>query len=557
MSNEKVSIVPQILEKTASRIPDRIAMMVFDGSGGSTELTYSELLQKVRKLASFLKHAGFKKGQHIAVLGKNSPEWAITYFAIQTVGCVTIPLDPALRPQELRYIIRHSDAAAIFNNERFTAPLREENGFESIKQYNLEDIWKIMESEIEILPSFSNQDADLPASIIYTSGTTGSPKGVVLSHRNIIGDIDGMKKRVDLFSEDTFISVLPIHHSFEGTCGFLTPISIGSGICYARALRAKEILEDIQASNATIILGVPLLFDKIYKGIIKGVNKKGGIAKLAFGSVMGVTKLLDGTISRRAGIKTMKVFRKKAGFGNLRLMISGGAAIRPEIVDFFNYFGVTCLQGYGLSETSPVLAASPTTSKKSASVGPAISGVQLKIDLPNQDGVGEILARGVPVFQGYYKNPEATRDAFTPDGWFKTGDLGKIDDEGFLFISGRAKDVIVTAAGKNVYPDEIEEKINASKLVTESIIIGVKHANSEEPFAIIVPDLDGLDKYFSKKWTDDDVEKVMKELIEKVNNQIAPYKRIKGFKIQQEEFPKTSTKKIKRYLYYGKGIRID
>ncbi len=557
MPDTEARIIPQLLELSAKRFPSKAALMVNDGEGGCLKIKYEELQEKVLKLSSFIQRAGYKFGQHIAVLGKNSPEWATTYLAIQTAGCITIPLDPALRPQELRYIIRHSDAVAVLCDARFSAPLREGNNLGDVHFYDLEDIWKIADGKSAPLPPRYEKNPEATASIIYTSGTTGSPKGVILTHQNIISDVRAMKKRIDLFPEDTFISVLPLHHCFEGTCGFLTPISIGSGVCYARALRAKEILEDIQASGATIILGVPLLFDKIYSGIVKGVEKKGAIAKVAFESFMGVTKLLDSTISSRSGVKTMRPFRKKAGFGNLRLMISGGAAISPEVVDFFNHFGVTCLQGYGLSETSPVLAVNPTTSRKSASVGPPLEGVQIKIDSPNSEGIGEILAKGAPVFNGYYKNPAATKEAFTPDGWFKTGDLGWLDKEGYLFISGRAKDIIVTAAGKNVYPDEIEEKINSSTLVMESIVIGAKRGNDEVPFAIIVPDLDAVDKHFSGKWTDEQLEKAIRELVERVNGEIAQYKRIKGFKLQQEEFPKTSTKKIKRYLYHGEGFKVE
>ena len=549
MSDFEIKIVPHFLQRSAAAYPKKNALMVNEGDGHLREISYEKLLENVQKLASFLQREGYNRGDHIALLGKNSPEWGTTYLAIQSAGCVVIPLDSALRPQELRHIIRHSGTKAIFYDSRFAEPLHEENGLESLRCYTLEEIGKLIDREKSPLPMRLPESDETTAEIIYTSGTTGSPKGVVLTHRNLVRDVEGMKKSIELLPEDTFISVLPMHHCFEGTGGFLLPLSIGCGICYARALRAKEILEDIRASNATVILGVPLLFDKIHKGILKGVGKKGFVAKSAFSSIMDLTKLLDSTVSMRSGKTLMKAFRKKAGFGNLRLMVSGGAAIKLDVIEFFNHFGMVCVQGYGLSETSPVLAVNIVESKRFASVGPAIEGVQIKIDSPNSDGVGEILAKGAPIFEEYYKNPDATKKVFTADGWFKTGDLGRLDEEGYLYIVGRAKDVIVTSAGKNVYPDELEEKINSSPLVLESLVIGVTHDDSEEPFAIIVPDSDGLDSHFEGKWNDDDMEDAFKELIERVNKQIAPYKRIKGFKIQWEEFPKTSTKKIKRYLY--------
>ena len=556
MLDFKNKLIPHLLEESASRYPKRTALMVHRGNGDLREISYEKLLENVRKLASFIQRSGFRAGDHIALLGSNSPEWATAYFSILSAECVVIPLDSTQRLKEIRHIVRHSEAKGIFYDSRFACPLHEENGLNYLKEYLLDDILKYIEGEKNPLPPRYPDTDESPAAIIYTSGTTGSAKGVVLTHRNIVSDVVGIAKSVEILPADNFISVLPLHHCFEGTGGFLAPISIGCGICYARTLRAKEILEDIQASGATVILGVPLLFDKIHKGIVRGVGKKGFLVKAAFGSAIGLTKVLDGTISMRSGKALMKTFRKKAGFGNLRMMVSGGAAIKSDVIEFFNRFGVICIQGYGLSETSPVLTLNHVDTKKFGSVGPAIEGVRLKIDSPNSESIGEILAKGLPVFNGYYKNPDATNEAFNSEGWFRTGDLGRLDKDGFLYIVGRIKDVIVTSAGKNIYPEELEEKIDASRFVMESLVIGVTRGDNEEPFAIVVPDYEGLDSHFDGKWTDKDVERIFRELIESVNMQIAPYKRIKGFKVQQEEFQKTSTKKIKRYLYDIDEIRV-
>jgi len=238
-------------------------------------------------------------------------------------------------------------------------------------------------------------------------------------------------------------------------------------------------------------------------------------------------------------------------------MISGGAAIRPEIVEFFNHLGITFVQGYGLTETSPVIAVNPPDRNKPSSVGPAIAGVELKIGNPDENGVGEILVRGNPVFLQYYKNEEATREAFTEDGWFRTGDLGKIDDDGYLYILGRAKNLIVTKGGKNVYPEEIEEKINESEFVLESMVIGVRRGGAEEPFAIIVPNYDVIDEKISAGISDEQLQNLFRQIVDDVNRRMASYKRIKGFRIQSEEFPKTSTKKIKRYMFTGDEIDVN
>ncbi len=551
-------LIPQLLENTAERLPERVALMVNNGDGTLYTLTYSQFQSRVKKLSSFIQKAGFASGEHIAVLGKNSPDWAIAYLAVQTAGCIVIPLDAAMRPQELRHIIRHSDAKAIFMDSKFMYVIKEgdEEFLPDLTYFQLDNIESLIKTEDEPLHPRYSDDDNITAAIIYTSGTTGSPKGVVLSHKNIIADIIGMMPIIPFTEKDNFLSVLPIHHAFENTCGFLTPIAIGCGICYARALRAKEILEDIAASNATVMLGVPLLFDKFYKGILKGVKKKGAAAKTVFGTIIGITKALDGIFKGHSGKVLMRAFRKKAGFGNMWLMISGGAAIRPEVVHFFNHFGIICIQGYGLSETSPVLAVNPPFKNKAASVGPPVAGIDIRIGNRNEDEVGEIQAIGASVFQKYYKNPEATDEAFTEDGWFKTGDLGFIDTDGYVTICGREKNLIVTGGGKNVYPEEIEDVLNSTQFILESIVIGMESGSGEEPFAIIVPDFDAVDAHFEGNWSNEKIERLLKQTIEDVNKKIALYKRIKGFKIQEDEFPKTSTKKIKRYIFSGKEIQV-
>ena len=551
--------IPELLFDSAERMRDRPALMVNRGDGTLDVKTYSQLREDVIRLSSFIQRTGFKAGDHIALLGNNSMEWATAYFAIQAAGCVVVPLDAAQKPIELRHIIHHSDSVAIFLAQKYNSVLSDESGdhFPQLPRFALEHINTLIKTEENPLSPRLPDDENFPAVIIYTSGTTGSPKGVVLTHRNIISDIAALVPMFPFTQADNFLSVLPVHHAFEATGGFLAPIAIGCGICYARALRAKEILEDISACDATIMLGVPLLFEKFYSGILRAVEKKGKVAKSVFGTAMRITGLLDSMFGGRAGKAINRKFRQKAGFKNMWLMISGGAAIRPEIVEFFNHLGITFVQGYGLTETSPVIAVNPPDRNKPSSVGPAIAGVELKIGNPDENGVGEILVRGNPVFLQYYKNEEATREAFTEDGWFRTGDLGKIDDDGYLYILGRAKNLIVTKGGKNVYPEEIEEKINESEFVLESMVIGVRRGGAEEPFAIIVPNYDVIDEKISAGISDEQLQNLFRQIVDDVNRRMASYKRIKGFRIQSEEFPKTSTKKIKRYMFTGDEINVN
>ncbi len=544
----KQKTIPAVIDEAAEKFPDTKALMFNRGDGKLFYLTYSAMKDRIVRLSSWMQRKNWPRGSHIAILGQNSVEWATTYLAIQYAGLTAVPIDAGLRLQEIRHILRHSEAKALFISRKHAGTLLSSNELQiDIPNTILEDTPELAEKEQQPLPPRPVKDPDKPASIIYTSGTTGSPKGVVLTHRNIVSDIADVLQIVEILHEDVFLSVLPIHHSFEGTAGFLLPLATGSGICYARALRSKEILEDIEAANVTIMLGVPLLFEKFYSGIKKGVEKKGRIAQTIFGGTMALSNTISRLFNVNASKAAMKPFREKAGFGRMRLMISGGAAIRPEVVEFFNQFGITCIQGYGLSETSPVICVNRLEDNNPRSVGPALPSVKIRID---GEDVGEIQAKGPVVFSEYFKNPKATKEAFTKDGWFKTGDLGRIDEHGHVYIVGRAKNIIVTDGGKNVQPEEIEDKINNSPLVSECLIVGKKTGRGgEEPYAVIVPDFDALDARFGSGLDEEEMRKHFKKIIDEVNNIIAPYKRIKGFKIQYEEFPKTSTRKIKRYLF--------
>ena len=393
--------ISEMLIDTSNKFPNRPALMVNLGNGKLRSLTYSEFVENAKILSSFIQNSGYEPGVHIALLGKNSIEWAIAYFAILMAGCVVVPIDAMLQPQEINHIIHHSDVVAIFISQNIHNSLHaDEKTMIDIQYYDLESISTYIDDDSETLPyRITHSDTDT-AVIIYTSGTTGSPKGVVLSHKNIISDIYGFLSRFDFIVDEVFLSVLPCHHSFEATAGFLTPIALGCGICYARFLRSKEILEDLEISRASVMIGVPLLFEKFYSGIRRGVRKKNVIVRIIFGSVIKFNQLFNSVTSLNIGSSTMKLFRNKTGFGNMKLMVSGGAAIRTEVVAFFNLFGIPLIQGYGLSETSPVLSANLYNRNKYASIGTAIHGAELKIDAPDGER-GELLARGPMVFEQY------------------------------------------------------------------------------------------------------------------------------------------------------------
>ncbi len=558
LTKSRLDLIPKLLQNSAANFPNKPALARNDGSGNLITLSYGDFWSRAVKIASFLRRSGFGHGDNIALVGQNSFEWSIAYFAIQCSGCTVVPLDSMQKPAELRHIVRHSSAKALFYDAKFKAIIEDEEEllFPELPSFDLKKLDGIARAEAS--PSHPHLDYpdSTPAVIIYTSGTTGSPKGVVLTHKNILANLADILRRINFSEKDTFLSVLPAHHAFEATCGFLTPITMGCTVCFSRVLRAKELLEDIATADATLMVGVPMLFEKFHAGIIKGVEKKGFVARQLFGSAMGASKLIDGVFGGHAGKLLMKPFRRKAGFGKMRLMVSGGAAVKPEVVRFFNNFGISFLQGYGLSETSPVLSANPEGKNKPETVGPPLESVTVRIANPDANGIGEIQARGASIFGGYYKNPSASDEAFTNDGWFRTGDLGFLDSEGYITIAGREKNLIVTAGGKNVYPEEIEEKLSCSPFVLECLIIGQQRDADEEVFAIIVPNFDALDEFYHTSLSDSALEGIFKEIVEKVNSSMASYKRIRGFRLQQEEFPKTSTKKIKRYLFSGKKISL-
>jgi long-chain acyl-CoA synthetase len=315
----------------------------------------------------------------------------------------------------------------------------------------------------EVLP-------DDVAVIIYTSGTTGKSKGVMLTHKNILSDVWGTKEALELFPEDNFLSVLPLHHTLECTAGFIIPLSSGSRVTYARSLKSKEILEDIKNAGATLLIGVPLLYEKLFTGLRKNIQKKSFFARTSFNLCFNFVKIFKKLTGINLGKAIFKNLREKAGLSCIRMLISGAAPLPTVIPECFDLLGIKFLQGYGLTESSPVLTLSPYSKPKYSSVGKSIPGAELKIFDSDKNGVGEILAKGDMVMKGYYNNPQET-DKILKNGWLCTGDLGWKDREGYYYIAGRKKNVIVSSAGKNIYPEEIENQLLQSPFILEALVL--------------------------------------------------------------------------------------
>lgn len=549
----------EMLRRSMERNPAHVAMRIFRNERYE-EFSYDDLSDRVDALAAGLLRLGIAPKSHVSMLGENRPEWGMAYLAVHRAGSICVPLDSLQKLSEFRHIITDASVAAVIVSERYLADIlevREKSDqpliiicMDETSRENVYSLTDVMTGGVPASwPEVSLSDL---AAIIYTSGTTGQSKGVMLSQRNIVEDTACSYQMLEFGAGDNFLSVLPLHHTFECTCGFLLPLYAGATITYARSLKSRDIIDDIKNTGVTLMLGVPLLFEKMMEGIQRKLSQAPPSKKVLLGALFGIEKL-GNRFGMKLGHSLFKSLRDKAGLSTVRIFFSGGAALPPHVAVWFASLGLPLSQGYGLTETSPVTHVN-TDPDFPASVGRALACVQTRIDRPGPDGHGEICLKGPMVMQGYYKNEEATRAAIDPDGWFHTGDIGYVDDTGRLYISGRQKNVIITASGKNVYPEEVEFHINQSPWVLESLVIGkpIGETTSEDVYAMIVPNYEYFDEQGqlrANKYTEQEIEEAVRREVEQAVGNIAEYKRPKKFEVRSEEFEKTSTKKIKRFLY--------
>ncbi len=555
--------IKELIERSARIYADLPALTAREKSGDRT-INYKALLEEVKGLAATLRAFGLKKGERVAILGPNSPEWAKAYLATIYAGGINVPIDSLLSDNEKGQLIARANVKIAFVASRFLDVILDlPKGFPSPTKIICLD-WNERPIHNNVIPikeaisknksqksSFPDVKPDDIAAIIFTSGTTGVPKGVLLSNWNITSDCIACSWAVDI-GRERFLSVLPMHHTFECTAGFLLPLLCGSHITYARSLKSKYILEDLKACKATVMLGVPLLFQKMQEGIERAMEKAPFSKKLILKGLWNAVLAAEKTGNKNLGKILFKSVRRKAGLDHIRYFVSGGAPLPYYVPVFFRRLGVDMLQGYGLTETSPVLTINPLEAPRNESVGKPLPGVRVKVLDPDKDGVGELAFKGPMIMKGYLNDEKATKEVLDEKGWLKTGDLGFIDSDGYVYVCGRAKNLIVTAAGKNVYPEEIETILNKSEFILESMVYGKRSESTggEDVWAIIVPDFEALGQKQPKATLDDDLlKKIIEKEIKKVNRDLASYKRIKHFDIVNEELPKTSTKKIKRHLF--------
>jgi len=523
-------------------------------------MTYDQVGQKVAVLMQALKIRGIGKGDRIALLSENSPDWCIVYLATTVMGAIIVPILPDFHKSEVHHIIRNSGAKGLFVSSKFSHKVAElhlrdlevivamesrDLDLENVEYENLSELYSgraPRRAKKEGKESDYALGEDDLMEILYTSGTTGHSKGVMLTHKNIISNALAALNAIDITEKDKLLTILPMPHSYPCTCGFVAPFAAGAKIYFIKGLpTAQSILPAVEVIKPTIILSVPLIMEKIYKKkVVTEINAK------KFSKALYSVPPMKRVVNMIAGKKLYKAFG-----GELRFMVFGGAATPPDVEEFLAEGGFPYTTGYGLTETSPLLTVNPIGKVKQQSAGTIVPGVQIKILDPDPEtGVGEIVAKGPNVMRGYYRNEEATRKTFTDDGWLITGDRGIIDGDGYLFIKGRSKNIIVGPSGENIYPEEIEFHLAQNPMVLESLV----YEAGGRVVARVYLDYDALEQEYHLSTLDgSEAKKIVENLLEQirkdVNSSVAAYSRVHRIIEQPEEFEKTPTKKIKRYLY--------
>jgi long-chain acyl-CoA synthetase len=553
-----IESIQEMVIGSARRYGNKLALEDFNETPIS-KVSYNSLLENVLRFGAALRNLGIQERDHVAVIGENRVQWSISYLTAMAFNFVVVPVDKNLGVNEILNILHESEASAIVFSEAFEPMLREKRqSLKHLKHYismglkKHEDGFHSMTELINRSPGIElsklpHINPDEMAVIIFTSGTLGRAKGVMLSQKNLASNLMDMVSLFGgIFPEDKFLSILPMHHTYECTCGMLCPLFGGASIHYARSL--KTIVEDLQKSKATILLGIPLLYDKMFKAIYRGIKEKKLIAPI-IRPMIKATDILEKIGWKSSKRVLFKEIHQRFG-GSIRCFIAGGAAPDPMVARGLREFGFGFVQGYGLTETSPILALNRPTNFKDDAAGLLLPHVQLRIGNPDQDGIGEICAKGPSVMIGYYKNEKATAETFDGE-WFKTGDLGFIDADGFLHISGRKKNVIISKSGKNVFPEEIEDVLNRSPFIMESMVFGEFNEKEGEIIGVqIVVDAEAFIELSETKGvqiTPELIHDVIDGEVRKVNHELPSYKQIKKFRVRDQEFQKTTTQKIKRF----------
>lgn len=559
----EISDLKELLEGSFRSFGDKTAFLQKDKAGGTYQpVRYSEFESDINGLGTAFIDMGLK-GEKIAVIGENSYRWVVTYFAAVNGTGVIVPIDRELKPLEVANLLSRAEVSAVVYSKKLTKTMvevmKDTDAVKSIRYFIRMDLdedeggelsfSKLVEKGRKLIDEGDRRfidaqiDKDAMAALLFTSGTTGLAKGVMLSHRNIAANVYNMSKYVEIMEDGIGLSVLPMHHTYEMTCHIMTGLYQGVTIAICQGL--KHIQENMAEIPANVMLAVPLIFEMMHKKIWKKVEKAGKADTLH--------KMVD--LSKKYKLYNhpwlvKKIFGQihEATGGAISLFIAGGAAINPQVIEDYQAMGFPMIQGYGMTENSPIIAVNKDRYSNPASVGLPMPGTEVRIVDEDENGIGEIICKGPSVMLGYYKNEEATAETIR-DGWLYTGDYGYMDQQGFLYVTGRKKSVIVTKNGKNIFPEEVEFYLAASDYIEEVLVHGIDGPRNDDVIvkAEIYPNYQ-LIKEEKGDISHEELCELMQTIIDGVNENMPAYKRIKRFGIRETDFEKTTTRKIKRHL---------
>jgi long-chain acyl-CoA synthetase len=552
-----VRLLPQLADFAAQHYGDTPFLLRWTPSGWEP-WSFSEAAHRLHAFTALLEREGVKVGDRVAIQSENRPEWGLAYLAALEAGAVVVPLDALLKEQEVGEILVQSGArfCVVSARQRPVVERARDSRLPGLRLLSLDPCddlpsWPVAQERFpDERPRPERASPDDLAVLLFTSGTTGQAKAVMLSHANLLHNVEALLRAIPYGPGDRMLSVLPLHHTFETTIGFLCPLRGGGSVAYARGLKSNELREDLRTAQATILVGVPLLYEKLLAAIRRGVADAPLASRLLVRGLLLAVQLASRLTGARLGARLLRPLRVKAGLGHMRLFVSGAAALPPGVFWGFVNLGIPVAEGYGLTECSPVVAANRTDRPEPGAVGHPLPGIEVRIDQPDAEGDGEIMVRGPNVMLGYFGNPQATAEVMR-DGWFLTGDLGRILADGRLKITGRVKNMIATAAGKKIYPEEIESHLGNSPYILEIVVVGGRDARGdrEEVHAHVFPDfqaLGALARSQGRAFDEAYAEEALRREVETRCQLLAPYKRVKRVIVRRQEFAKTTTGKIRR-----------
>lgn len=564
--------VKEVFIKSREKFANNVFILEkFNPKGNFQEITYKEFTDDVIALGTALVNKYNLKDERIVIIGENTYNWYVSYMALLCGVGLAVPVDKELPPNEIENVIVRSKATAVIYSTKKKEVIKKlQNSLTRVKyfiQMNSDD--KLMGRNVgfntiinegkKLVNAGDNSfmqieiDPEEFKLLIFTSGTTANAKGVMISNKNLAENINAISAYVEVYEKDRVFSILPLHHTYESTIGFLVPFANGVSIAVCQGL--KYIVSDLKETNPTIMLAVPLLIEKLYEKVNASIEKSGKASLV--NSMMHITNALK-SVGVDIKRKVFSEIYENLG-GNIRIIVSAAAPIDVKIGKWLQDIGITFLQGYGLTETAPIAALTPEFELKVGSAGKAVRCAELKIDNPNEKGEGEILIKSTTLMIGYYENQKETDEAIKIDingnRWFHSGDIGYLDSDGFLYITGRSKNVIVTQNGKNIYPEEIELMLKSISEIKESMVYG-KEVEGEKELVIsvkVIPNLEVIEKKYGENLEDKQIYNIIWEKIKEINHKLTSYKAIKNLEIKKDEFVKTTTMKIKRNIELKKN----